>query len=146
MYYDVQLNRPMPSKVFLVCGAPASGKSTYVNERKLPGDFILDLDVLRQALGAPSKTSECFQAQVLAIRELLYNHIGFNRIGAKTIWVISGLPDREIRLATAKRLNAEIVFINTPYEKCIAHAMADSTRKDKDKQRQIINEYFSKLS
>lgn len=30
MYYDPQTNQPRRSKVYLVCGAPASGKTTYV--------------------------------------------------------------------------------------------------------------------
>ena len=82
MYYDPQTNQPRRSKVYLVCGAPASGKTTYVKQHKEPGDFVLDLDVLRQALGAPVKISDCFQPQVMAIRDLLYQHIVFNKIGA----------------------------------------------------------------
>lgn len=34
MYYDPQTNQPRRSKVYLVCGAPASGKTTYVKQHK----------------------------------------------------------------------------------------------------------------
>lgn len=67
----------------------------------------------------------------------------------KCIYLISGvalLPDRGSRVATAKRLNAEIIFINTPREECIKRAMFDEERGDKEKQIRIIDEYFVKLS
>lgn len=146
MYYDKTINRPMRSKVYLVCGAPASGKTTYVAEHKEAGDFVLDLDVLRQALGAPAKTSDCFQQQVMAIRELLYQHIAFNKIGAKAVWVIAGLPNLNQRAAVAKRLNAQIISMPTSKEECIKRAMHDTERSDKEKQRQIIEQYFNQMT
>lgn len=146
MYFDVEKNRPMKSRVFLVCGSPASGKSTYVNRHLEKGDFIFDMDLLRRAFGAPYKTSGFFQSQCLAVRELIYNQIQMNRIGAKTIWVISALPDRAQREATAKRLGATIIFIDTDRQTCIQQAMGDETRIDKAVQLKIIDEYFKKLT
>lgn len=146
MYYDPQTNQPHRSKVYLVCGAPASGKTTYVKQHKEQGDFVLDLDVLRQALGAPAKVSDCFLPQVMAIRDLLYQHIVFNKIGAKTIWVIAGLPERQRRMAVARHLKAELVFLPTPKEECIERAMNDPERQDKEQQRKIIEGYFRVLS
>ena len=146
MYYDPQTNQPRRSKVYLVCGAPASGKTTYVKQHKEPGDFVLDLDVLRQALGAPAKISDCFQPQVMAIRDVLYQHIVFNKIGAKTIWVIAGLPERQRRLDMARYLKAELIYMQTPKEECLKRAMNDPERQDKEQQRKIIEGYFRVLS
>lgn len=134
------------SKVYLVCGAPASGKSTYVDQHKKDGDLIVDLDLLRQALGAPHKTSQLFTELLLAIRETIYKEIVAEHINCENIWVISGLADSDERQRTAHRLNAEIVFINTPYEECLRRAENDSTRKDKVTQKYIINKYFDKLT
>ena len=145
MYLDEKTNRPKKTKTYLVCGAPASGKTSYVTSHKAPGDFVLDLDVIRQALGAPDKTSDCFQPQVMAIRDVLFEHISFNRIGVKTAWVIAGLPNRYKREALARKLGAEIIFIATPFEECITRAMNDPERKDKEKQRQIITQYFQMM-
>lgn len=42
---------PKSSKpLFLVCGKPAAGKSTYVNLHKLPGDLIIDLDLIAREM------------------------------------------------------------------------------------------------
>lgn len=145
MYFNTQTGQPLKPKVYLVCGAPGSGKTTYVMQHKEPGDFILDLDLIRQALGAPQKTDECFQQQVLLIRDLLYTEIQFNHIGCKNIWVISGLPDRYERASVAQRLGAEVIFVKTKKIDCIRRVMRDDSRKDKAKQLNIINEYFDRL-
>ena len=146
MYFDLKTGKPKKSKVYLICGAPASGKSTYVNEHKSPGDMVVDLDLIRQALGAPHKTSSLFQKQILQIRDLLYDEIQFNNVGCENIWVISGLPDSTVRQQTARRLNAEIIFMKTSLDECIKRASLDGERIDKETQYRIISEYFEKLN
>ncbi len=145
MYFNTLKGKPEKTKVYLVCGAPGSGKTTYVMQHKESGDFILDLDIIRQALGAPHKTAECFQRQILMIRDMLYSEIANQRIGCKNVWVISGLPQRSKRLAVAQQLDAEIIFIKTKKIDCIRRILKDSNRKDKSKQIDIINEYFNEL-
>lgn len=146
MYYDPKTNRPCRSHVYLVCGAPASGKTTYVKQHYEPGDFVFDMDVLRQALGAPEKTADCFQNLLLAVRRVIYQHIACNSITAKNVWVISGLPDKRLREETAKFLKAKIIFMETSKEECLRRAMNDPERIDKEKQIKIIEGYFKVLS
>ncbi len=145
MYYNVQTGQPQKSKVYLICGAPGGGKTTYVMQHKEPGDFVLDLDLIRQAFGAPQKTDECFQRQVLLVRDLLYNEIVHQQIGCKNIWIISGLPKLSKRRAVSLQLGAEIIFIKAKKIDCIRRVMSDDSQKDKAKQIEIINEYFDKL-
>lgn len=137
---------PQRTKVFLICGAPASGKSTYVNEHKKNGDLVVDLDNIRQALGAPDKTSEMFTDLVLKVRKVIYKEISDEKINCENIWVISGLPNALERERTANSLNAEIIFINTSYDECIRRAEFDDSRKDKVVQRKIIYKYFKRLT
>lgn len=37
----------------VVTGPPCSGKTTYVREHATPGDIVIDIDALAQALGSP---------------------------------------------------------------------------------------------
>lgn len=43
----------MASQVTLVWGPPCSGKSTYVDDHREPGDVVIDYDRIAQALGSP---------------------------------------------------------------------------------------------
>lgn len=112
MFYNSATGRIEKTKVFLVCGSPASGKTTYVNNHKSPGDFVFDIDLIRQALGATHKTADCFQPLILEIRRLVYNSLRLQAIGAKNAWVISGLPTKAERERTAKEIGAEIIFLH----------------------------------
>lgn len=38
-------------EVIIVCGAPASGKTTYVKNNMTIGDLVIDLDAIRCAIG-----------------------------------------------------------------------------------------------
>jgi hypothetical protein len=43
---------PMPAcRVILVCGPPASGKSTWVRQRVVPGDIEIDVDAIAKEMG-----------------------------------------------------------------------------------------------
>lgn len=37
-------------QVILVCGPPASGKTTFVRNHMVPGDIVVDLDAIMQAI------------------------------------------------------------------------------------------------
>lgn len=40
--------------LFVIMGPPAAGKSTWVNERAVPGDIVIDYDRIALALTAPT--------------------------------------------------------------------------------------------
>lgn len=66
--------------LYVVTGPPASGKSTWVQERAQPGDIVIDFDLLALALTGPGAAHHghrdplakvTFQARRAAIREAL---------------------------------------------------------------------------
>lgn len=38
----------------VVTGPPCSGKTTYVQQHAMPGDIVIDFDLIAQALGSPA--------------------------------------------------------------------------------------------
>lgn len=44
--------KPSAIPLTIVCGPPASGKSTYVREQKAPRDLVIDLDVIAAGMAA----------------------------------------------------------------------------------------------
>ena len=38
----------------VITGAPCAGKSTYAQQHAMPGDIIIDYDLIAQALGSPA--------------------------------------------------------------------------------------------
>ncbi|MEI7667447.1 MAG: hypothetical protein WCI62_00445 [Erysipelotrichaceae bacterium] len=114
-------------KVFLVYGAPLSGKTSYVKAHKKRSDLVLDLDELYQAitlLPAYDKPLE-LSTNVFLLRDALLDQIK-TRTGKWTqAWIIGGYPlntDRE-RLATS--LGAELIFIQATEDECLSRLLID---------------------
>ncbi len=147
MYIDEEGNLKS-SNVTIVCGAAASGKTTYVKKHKGNGDMVVDLDLISQAISMCEKTSlpKNLLHTALAIRDFIYCEIANERVEAKNIWVVASLPNGKKRRQLANKLNAKIVKINATKEECIKNAINDPERKDKELQMQIIQKYFDEYS
>ena len=133
--------------VIIVCGAPASGKTTYVKNNMTLGDLVIDLDAIRCAIGfVNGKTPvDNLLPVVKEIRDHLYGMITDGKINAPTCWIIAGLPKASDRKALANKLNAKIVYMDVSEEECIARAATDPDRDDKALQAEIITDYFSTM-
>lgn len=133
--------------VIIVCGAPASGKTTYVKNHMQLGDFIVDLDVIRNAVSFTNdkRATSNLLPTILEIRTHIYRMIAERRIEAKNCWVIACLPKKKERKELATYLNAEVVFLDVPENVCIKRALQDPQRTDKEEQIKIITDYFSTI-
>ena len=87
---------------YLICGPPASGKTSYIKERMKSGDLIVDIDLIYQAItGLPMYEKPVSLLDlVFDIRNFL---IGKIRQSTKSdadarwynAWVIAGAPKRQ---------------------------------------------------
>ena len=122
--------------ITIVCGPPSSGKSAYVFKQARPGDLIVDLDLIWQALsGMPrnERPMELFPF-VLAVRDELYRQLEKpNEI--ERAWIIAGLPTAKEREHLSKRLGGKIVLLKVQAEECMKRITNDGKRKDKDIER-----------
>ena len=134
----------MHTKVYIVYGSPGSGKTTYVRKHMRPGDLMVDLDYLSQAISLADKTGayQNLMPTALQLRECLYQLIERRQVDCESVWIVAGLPKKSEREQLAQRLNAELVYIDTDKDECIKRAMADDERKDKDVQLRIIRNWF----
>ena len=112
--------------VRIITGPPAAGKTTYVQEHAYPGDVVIDLDALAQALMPPGTTSQPPQ------------HIRHVAIGARKaaiaratrlkenvgIWIIHSLPTPD-QLQEYKQMGWQVITID-PGEQVIRQRIADA--------------------
>ena len=107
-------------EVFIVYGAPCSGKTTYVRENMDDGDLVVDLDAIRSGISlmpmhspAPSLNKTAF-----AIRDFLYDQIRIRAGDWTTAWVIGGLPRKDERERLAARLGASLILVEASRDEC----------------------------
>lgn len=119
--------------LFILCGPPASGKSTYAREHAHAGDVILDLDTIaidRFKLPVRSITAkqrlDCLRIRNDKIGDLL--RIKDSSVSA--VWLIVSEPKAERRQWWVNTMKPkQMIVLATPAHVCIERSEADVKRR-----------------
>lgn len=131
-------------KIYIVYGAPLSGKSTFVKNNMMDGDLVVDVDNIWECIsGQPRYTKpHSIKPFVFQITNLLIEGIK-HRLGRwKTAYIIGGYPLQSERSLLCKMLGAEEVFIDTSKEECIKRLEEDAGGRDKEEWMHAIDDWF----
>lgn len=134
-------------KVYIVSGAPGAGKTTYVHNHKTNNDLVVDMDYICAALNATSslyQNHEPVLSVALQLQELLYQVIE-NREGKwENAWVITATSNQRAVKQLARRLEGEIIPLETPLNQCIRNIQSDSRRNgSKERMINLAQKWFS---
>lgn len=133
------------SNIVVVCGAPGSGKTTYVKNHLTEKDIVWDMDYIRRALCLQDDTQHEMPIATLNaamyLRAEFLNYIQRYWLRYDHVYIItSAKPDAAGRVANGVR--GELVVMPTSLDDCIKNIMNDSTRKNIGKQIDIAKEWF----
>ena len=134
-------------KVYLVYGAPLSGKTSYVKENMRQGDLIIDMDNIWACISGCDRyvKPKVLKSIVFHMRDELYDMVKM-RVGKwNACWVIGGYPYTHERERILDMLDAEPIFIDTSYDECIAR-LEKSNDRDKSQWKIFIDDWFEKFS
>jgi hypothetical protein len=132
------VGKPMwlkPSRVPLtiVCGPPASGKSSWVRQHAGPDDLVLDLDVIAcDVAGIPFTHAwdRKHLNEALHVRNRMLGRLSKKTPGFKRAWLIVGEPSPQGRQWWADTLKPDrIVVMETPAVLCLHRASNDNDRQ-----------------
>lgn len=111
-------------EVFLIYGAPCSGKTTMVNQMRQRGDILIHMDRLYQAISWCSlyDKPDNIKAAVFAARDALLDVVRTRHGQWYNAYIIGGYPHKSQRESLARRLGAKLVFCEATQEECKARA------------------------
>ena len=130
--------------VYIIYGAPLSGKTTTANQLSSYGDLIVDIDNLWQAItGQPRyEKPEALKQNVFRLRDELYDQI-YTRLGHwSSAYVIAGLPRAYERSNLSKRLGAQLIYCESTQEECIQRLYNNPDGRDIAEWEEYINRWF----
>jgi predicted kinase len=122
--------KPSRIPVKLVCGPPASGKTTYVKEHAQKDDVVVCLDECKVKVGGrPWDTDRTVLKRSLQYRDKLLRSLCMRTKGRA--FVIIGAPTTEERNAWRNALGdlAQLVLLPVPADICIARLRSDPERQ-----------------
>lgn len=119
-------------EVFLVYGPPMAGKREYVSEVMVPGDMILDIDMIWFAVSGLEnfQKPKTLNNIVFGTRDFLMDCIKTRRGKWQNAYVIGGYPMISERERICRMLGAREVFIEATKGECLARLKACSDGRD----------------
>jgi hypothetical protein len=134
-------------EVFLVYGAPMSGKETWVRNNMSEGDLIIDIDSIWQCVSGCERyvKPNRLKSVVFRVRDSLLEAVRYRTGKWNNCYIIGGYPLSSERERLCKELGAREVFIEASKDDCIARL---DTREGVDKAEwmKYIEDWFAKFS
>lgn len=133
--------------VYLVYGAPLSGKSTYVKDSMSEGDLVVDMDSIWQCVSGCDRyiKPNRLRSVVFRLRDDLLDMIKYRFGKWSNAYLIGGYPLQSERERLMQELGAREVFIDTTKEECIERLAADPDR-DMEEWLRYIDDWFERYS
>lgn len=139
-------SKPKPRGIYLVYGPPLAGKERYVREHMSPGDIVVDMDSLFEAISYQPRyvKPDKLLSNVYDMQRLLIDHIKTRHGNWRSAWIIGGYADKYKRDLVTKETGAEPVFIECTREACLMRldAIRDDRSKSKSEWRGYIDKWF----
>lgn len=131
-------------KVYLVYGAPCSGKNTFVNGIKGNSDIVVDMDLIWHCItgGEEYKKPNALKTNAFIVRDCLLDMVKTRAGKWERAFIITGGARKGERERQIQALGAEPIFIDETCETCLARLASDEKR-DKKEWTKYIEEWFS---
>lgn len=134
-------------EVFLVYGAPLSGKTSWVAESISEGDLVVDMDSIWQCVSGCDRYVKPprLNAVVFGVRDYLIESIRVRRGKWNNAYLVGGFPLCSERERLCKTLGAREIYIEASKEECLARLEQTADGRDKDAWAEFIEEWFTRF-
>ena len=135
-------------KIYLIYGAPLSGKSSFVNENKSEGDLIIDIDSIWEAVSGCNRYIKPAKLKsiVFRVRDDLLDAVKYRLGKWNNCYIVGGYPLQAERERLCRELGAEEILIEATKAECLARLENDEARSEIEGYADYINEWFEKYT
>ena len=135
-------------EVYLIYGSPCSGKSTYLDTVRMPGDLLVDIDRIRQCVsGQPTHIiTPVLNQVVFKMRDELMECVRYRCGRWQRAYIIGGFPLQSERERICDETGAVEIYIDSTKEKCLARLQENPNGRDIDSWKRFIGEWWSRYT
>lgn len=141
-------NTQVEKKVYIITGAPCSGKTSFVKERMQEGDIVIDIDDLWEMLSGQPRYIKPNQLKpiVFNLRQQLKDNIARGVGTWRNAYIIESLPyatDRQREAERYKAHNVELITMEATRDECLQRLYANPNGRDIKAYEEYINDYYN---
>lgn len=132
-------------KVFLIYGAPFSGKETFVKNNMSEGDLVVDIDSIWECVSNYKrfKKPNRLKAVVFKTRDVLLESVKY-RVGKwRNAYIVGGYPLTADRERLCQEMGAEEIFIEATPDECKERLHALELENEEELEG-YIDEWFER--
>lgn len=135
-------------EVYLVYGAPCSGKHTWVRENMNEGDLIVDIDNIWMCVSGLNRFQKPnrLKSIVFKQRDSLMDSVKYRFGKWNNAYILGGYALQSERERLCRDLGAREIFIDTDKAECIRRAEMLDEIEDKEEFKRYIEEWFNRYS
>lgn len=130
-------------EVYLVYGAPLSGKSEWVRENMSEGDLVINVDDIWKAVSGCEKyvKPNRLRSVVFKVRDALIEAVRYRAGKWNNAYIIGGYALSSERLRLCKELGAREVYIESSEDSC-CEKLQQYPYLDQNEWKKYISEWF----
>lgn len=137
-------------QVFLVYGAPLSGKTTWVQDNKGDDDYVVDMDNIWQCITGGRRYYKPNRLKAIAfkIRDAELDAVKYRLGKWNQAYICGGYPLQSERERLAQELGAREIFIDASKEECLKRleSLPDDDGRNKEEWQGYIEEWFRRYT
>lgn len=133
-----------PRNIYIVYGAPLSGKSSYILEVAERGDLIIDIDNIWQCISGQERYIKppCLNDVMFAVHETLIESALYRRGRWQNCYIVGGYPISTQRNNLCKKLGARLIYVEATETECLARLEACNDGRNKTEWQKYIKNWF----
>jgi hypothetical protein len=131
-------------QVYIVYGAPLSGKTSYALESMSEGDLLIDIDNIWQCVSGCDRyvKPNRLKSVVFSVRDNLLESVKYRRGKWSNAYIVQSLPMLNERERLSDMLGARLIHIDTDKDTCLQRLYDNGSGRDVAEWERYINEYF----
>lgn len=131
----------------IITGPPCAGKTIFVTENSLPGDIVIDMDLMASAMVVDNIESHDYSQEVrriaraarkAAVREAL----PIGQVSRRNVWIVHTDPNPEWQ-RIYRSFNAHTTVVDPGRDVCLTR-LAERPKGQHVLTKRVIDDWYSK--
>ena len=131
----------------VISGPPCAGKSTFVNDNCLPGDIVVDMDLIASALVVDDIEVHDYSQEVRRIaraarRSAVKEALQVGQVSRRNVWIVHTDPSPEWS-RIYRSVNAHMTVVDPGRDVCLTR-LAERPRAQHVLTKRVIDDWYAK--